>query len=221
MDQSEFESLLHDVEELKRAVKRNNPFLREVVSTRFYPMYGLIYGLLIILFCIAAQVLIAKYGSPAAVPSHWKTLAWFLFGGLVAAGAVLKWTLFSRRARSLAEGANYRTVLRAVYGSTWVHIILPAVICMLFVPVVTIVAGHPWLMVAGVAVSWAFACNALGLMVQRLEFLLTGWYALISGLASLFFIEAMPFLWSGIIWGGALVIYGLVGLVGTRRGSPS
>ena len=94
MDQSEFESLLHDVEELKRAVKRNNPFLREVVSTRFYPMYGLIYGLLIILFCIAAQVLIAKYGSPAAVPSHWKTLAWFLFGGLVAAGAVLKWTLF-------------------------------------------------------------------------------------------------------------------------------
>ncbi|HUW41520.1 MAG TPA: hypothetical protein VMV90_10940 [Rectinemataceae bacterium] len=221
MNQSELENLLHDVEELKRAVQRNNPFLREVVSARFYPAIGLAYGLVFILLCAAAQILIARYGSAASVPHAWKMAAWGVFGFLLLGGGIVKWAFFSRRARSLDKGANYLTVLRAVYGSSWAHLILPALICMVFAPVAAILSGHPWLMVAGIAIAWAFACNTLGLMVQRPEFLLTGWYALLSGLASLFFFEAAPFLWSGLIWGGALVIYGIVGLAGAKRGSPA
>ncbi|MDA8424873.1 MAG: hypothetical protein M0Z80_01950 [Treponema sp.] len=217
MDRSELDELLREVEELKRAVRRNNPLLREVVSTRFYPAIGLAYGLLFILLCAAAQILIARYGSAASVPQGWKIAAWGIFGVLLLGGGIVKWIFFSKRAKRLDAEANYLTVLRAVYGSSWVHLILPALICMIFAPVAAILSGHPWLMVAGLAIAWAFACNTLGLMVQRLEYLLTGWYALLSGLASLFFFETAPFLWSGVIWGGALVVYGAVGLARTRR----
>ncbi|HTX72889.1 MAG TPA: hypothetical protein VMC79_08710 [Rectinemataceae bacterium] len=219
MEQSELEELLHDVEELKRAVRRNNPFLREVMSTRFYSAVGLGFGLVFIVYCLAAQLLASRYESLASVPSGWKLTGIIAFAVIALVGAVGKWVFFSRRAKSLDEGASYLTVLKAVYGSSWVHVILPALICMAFAVPAAIVAGHPWLIVAGAAIGWAFACNTLGLMIQRLEYLVAGWYALATGLPALLFMESKPFLWSGIIWGGALILFGIVGLAASKRGS--
>jgi hypothetical protein len=210
------------VEELKRAVRRNNPFLREVVSSRFFSAISIPLGLLVVVFCTGTQVFITRRGSFFAVPAEWKLAAWILLGLFLVVGGVLKWILLSRKARSIEEGANFFSVLRAVYGGSWLHLNLPAVICMLLVPVFAILAGHPWYIVPGVAIFLAFPCNNLGLMVQRPEYLATGWYAMIAGLASLFSMEAIPFVWSGIIWGGDFLIFGIIGLIARsrRRGSP-
>ena len=59
MDQSELKTLLADLEELKRAVKRNNPFLREVISNRFFSAISLPLGLSLVAFCAGTQVLVA------------------------------------------------------------------------------------------------------------------------------------------------------------------
>ena len=133
---------------------------------------------------------------------------------------ILKWIHLDRKARSIDEGANFLTIIRAVYGGSWLHLNLPAIVCMLFVPVVAVVAGHPWYMVPGIAIFFAFPCNGLGLMVQRPEYLVMGWFTLVTGLLSLFFMESMPFAWSGIIWGGAFFIFGVVGLAVKDRSAP-
>jgi hypothetical protein len=222
MNQAELDSLLADVEELKRAVRRNNPFLREVVASRSLSAISLPLGLFIIAFCAGTQILIAQRGSFSAIPAEWKLAAWIILGLFLVVGGPVKWILLSRKARSVEEGANFFSVIRAVYGGSWLHLYLPAVICMLLVPVFAILAGHPWYIVPGVAIFVALPCNSLGLMVQRPEYLALGWYLLIAGLSSLFFMEAVPFVWAGIIYGGALLVFGIVGLVaqGRRRGNP-
>jgi hypothetical protein len=222
MDQTELETLRADVEELKRAVKRNNPFLREVVSNRFFSAASISLGFFVVAFCAGTQILIAQRGSFSAVPAEWKLAAWIILGLFFVVIGPVKWIFFSRKAQSVEEGANFFTVIRAVYEGSWLHLYLPGVICMLLVPVFAIFAGHPWYIVPGVAIFIALPCNSLGFMVQRSEYLALGWYSLIAGLSSLFFMEAMPFVWSGIIYGGALLVFGIVGLVAQsrRRGSP-
>ena len=109
------------------------------------------------------------------------------------------------------------TMLRAVYSGYWLHLTLPAILCMYLVPVAAILAGHPWYIVPGVAIFWSFLCNGFGLIVQRPEYLATGWYALVTSLVSVFFLEATPFVWLAIIWGGALLVIGVVGIATQER----
>jgi hypothetical protein len=220
MDQSELKTLLADLEELKRAVRRNNPFLREVISSRFFSAISLPLGLLLVAFCAGTQVLVARHGSFSALPIEWKYAAGIFFGLYAVVVGILKWIHLDRKARSIDEGANFLTIIRAVYGGSWLHLNLPAIVCMLFVPVVAILSGHPWYIVPGIAIFFAFPCNGLGLMVQRPEYLVMGWFTLVAGLLSLFFMESMPFAWSGIIWGGAFFIFGVVGLAVKDRSAP-
>jgi hypothetical protein len=220
MDRSELETLLADVEELKRAVKRNNPFLREVVSNRFLAGISIPFGLLVVTFCTGTQILIARLGSFSAIPAEWKIGAWILLGLFIVVGWMVKWRFLDRQARKIKEGANFWSVLRAVYGGSWLHLNLPAILCMLLVPVLAIIAGHPWYIVPGIAIFFAFPCNGLGLLTQRPEYLAGGWYALIAGLSSLYFMESAPFIWSEVIWGGFLLVFGLVGVAAKDRGSP-
>jgi hypothetical protein len=221
MDKSELESLLADVEELKRAVRRNNPFLREVVSSRLFSAMSLPLGLLLVAFCAGTQLLVARHGSFGALPTEWKIASGLFFGLYFAVAGVLKWIHLNRKARSVDEGANFLTILNAVYGGSWLHLNVPAIVCMLFSVGTAILSGHPWYAVTGAAIFIVFPFNSLGLMVQRAEYLAMGWYFLASGLTSLFFIETMPFAWSGIVWGGGFLVFGIVGLATQKRRASS
>jgi hypothetical protein len=220
MDQSEFETLLADVEELKKAVRRNNPFLREVVSSRFFAMISIPFGLFLIAFCAGTQIFIVRRGSFSAGPAEWKIASTAVFGLFILVGALLKWIFLARQARRVEAGANFWTVIRSVYGGSWLNLNLPAILCMALVPVLAILAGHPWYIVPGIAIFSAFPCNGIGLIVQRPEYFAMGWYVLAAGLLSLFFMESMPFVWSAVIWGGGLLAFGIVGLAVKDRGAP-
>lgn len=221
MDRTELDKLLRDVEELKRAVRRNSPFLRELVATEYLHVAGIVCGALLVALCAAGQILMNRSGSLDAMPPLWRLAVWIALGLFLVVGTVLEWAFFTRRARQVEEGASFVTVFRAIYGGSWLHLNLPAIICMILVPVAAVLAGHPWYIVPAVAIFYAFPCNSLGLMTQRPEYLALGWFVLAAGLGSLFFLERAPFLWAAIIWGGGSLLFGLVGLALRKRGNPS
>jgi hypothetical protein len=218
MDESELERLAAEVEEIKRAVKRNDPFVREVIGSRFFVALGLPFGLLIVAFCVGAQLLLARYGSIAAIPPGWKAAGWAALAVLVIGGGILKWGFLDTRARKVQEGATFMTVFRGVYGGPFFHLNLPVVVCMVVATAFAVAVGHPWYIVPGIGIFFAFTSNALGLATGRPEYLATGWYCLATSLASLFFLEAAPLVWSAVIWGGCLLVFGLVGLAVKDRG---
>jgi hypothetical protein len=221
MNQSELETLLADVEELKRAVRRNNPFLRQVVAGRFFAVLSIPFGLFVVAFCTGTQILVTRLGSFSAVPAAWKITAGIFLALFFVIGSSLKWSFLARQARKVEEGANFWTVIRSIYGGTWLHLNVPAMLCAVLVPVLAILAGHPWYIAPGIAIFLAIPSNSMGLIVDRPEYLAAGWYALISGLVSLFFIEALPFVWAEVIWGGYLLVFGLVGLAVKDRGDSA
>jgi hypothetical protein len=213
MEKSEIDTLLHDIEELRRAVRRNNPFLRQVLASRLYSAYTIVFGLLVIAFCVASQVLVARWGSFAAIPSTWRT-AFLVAAGLVfLAGGGIKWILFNRRAGMIDRNANYLTVIRAFFAASWFHVNIPAYICAVAGPVFAISVGHPWYSVPACAAFLAILFNNVGVSIQRRDYLIAGWYALASGLASLAFIERAPFVWTAVVVGGFCLAFGLGGFL--------
>ncbi|MGD0725324.1 MAG: hypothetical protein ABSB63_07145 [Spirochaetia bacterium] len=220
MSATDLNTLLRDVEELRRAVRRNSPFLREVISSRLFAAYALAIGLAATAFCLASQILIGWYGSFPAIPQGWKTGFWSALVLLGAAAVVSKPLIIGRRAAEVDTRATFITVIKVLYGGLVSNIYAPAFLCMVAASAFAVTIGHPWYIVPAIAVFYTFAANGVGLFVQRPEYFASGWYALAAGIASVFFLERAPFIWTAVVAGGMCLIFGMVSLIwgGGRRG---
>jgi hypothetical protein len=207
MDKEELDRLLTDIQELKRSVRRANPFLRSVFTLRAYAFMSIPIGVATLAFCLASHFLVLHYGSFGAIPSAWKTAFWIVLGVIAATGTASKWIIVGRRAAAIEKGANFATAVKAMYGGSWVNINMALTICMAAAIAFALRAGHAWYVVPILSAGLGLVCNSIAVAVERKEYLVTGWFSLASGLLSLFFIESAPFVWTAIVCGGILFVY--------------
>jgi hypothetical protein len=219
MDKQELDKLLLDIEELKRSVRKANPFLREIMAIKAYAILSFPLGILLLANCLLTHFLIGASGSFESIPSGWKTVIIVVFAIIVTVGFISKWIVLGRRAAQVRNGANFFTVVEAIYGGHWSHVSLPLVLCMSGTSFFFARSGHPWLIASFVPLFLGSFCNMAAKLLDRREYLYTGWYLILSGLVSLFFIESSPFVWFAVVWAGTFIVFGAAGLAAGRSGS--
>jgi len=212
MTSDELEILRQDIDALRRAVRKANPFLRSIMALRVYALMSVPLGALILAFCLISHFFVRSYGSFQDIPSAWKTALWIALVLIVVGSAVLKWIVVNRRAAAIEKGANFLTATKAIYGSSWANVNLPATICIFVLSAFAIYVGRAWYIVSINAIFLGLIGHSMGRAFERKELSVIGWYALASGLASLFFIESSPFIWAAIVWAGIFFAYGAAGL---------
>ncbi len=217
MNQSDLDTLLHDIEELRRAVRRNNPFLAQVLASRFYSALTAVIGTVVVAICLGTQFLIGRWGSFAATPWPWRASFWTAAILTMVLGGGMKWVMFNRKARLIAKDANYLTVLRAFYAGSWFHVNVPAYACAVCGMVFAFSLGHPWYALPVGLVFAGLLFNNVGVSIQKAEYLVSGWYAIVTSLASFMFFERAPFLWTAVVLGGFCLAFGIAGLIRNKR----
>ena len=217
MDRTELDKVLQDIQELKRSVRKANPFLRDIMGLRAYAALSLPLGVILLADSLGTHFLIRAYGSFSSVPAILKALCLGVFGLIVVLGWAVKWVVLDRRARELREGANFLTVIKAMYGGQWFNLSGPLLLGMIVGSIFASVAGHPWLTIAIVAILFGPFCATVAVVLDRFEYLYTGWYLTVTGLVALFFVEAAPLVWLAIVWSGTFLVFGGCGLAATSR----
>lgn len=212
MTDSEIDELAKAIADLRRATKRNDPFLRSLFEDEGWLGLGLAGSIGITLFCLPAHFLVAAYGSFAAIPPLLQAPLWAVLAAVIVIGGVQKSRLLLSKARGTEETGEGRKegpaamtrVMRAVFGGWGFHMAVPMVIGGIGVAAFAFATGHPWYGVPGFAILVCFWANFIGLVVEHREYLVMGWWCLLTGLAGLFFVEQAPFIWTFIIYGGVL-----------------
>lgn len=212
MTNREIDELAKAINDLKRATKRNDPFLRSLFDDEGWLGLGLAGSIGITLFCIPAHFLAAAYGSFAAIPPLLQAGLWTVLAAVIVIGGIQKSRLLLRKARGAERAEEGETdgpaaltkVMKAVFGGWGFHMAVPLVIGGVGVAAFAFAIGHPWYGVPGLAILVCFWANFMGLVVERREYLVMGWWCLLTGLSGLFFVERAPFIWTFIIYGGVL-----------------
>lgn len=75
MDTNDIDSLRREIEDLQRAVRRSNPFLRSIMRFRSYALLSLPYGIVILAYCLVLHVLALGGGSATRLPGEYETAA--------------------------------------------------------------------------------------------------------------------------------------------------
>jgi hypothetical protein len=212
MDSLELENLRRDIEELKRAVRRANPFLRSILGFRSYAILSFPYGVVILAYFLGLHFIALGSGSYPALPVAWKNAAWIVLAALMLLGLIAKMAIVNRAASEIEKGANFITATKAIYGF-WFLASVPILISLAVVSVFVVSIDRAWYVEPILAIGLGIFCCNFVVATERKELFAIGWYMIATGLAALFFIEAAPYLWSAVIWAGAFFSYGTAGLV--------
>jgi hypothetical protein len=216
MDTNELDKLLQDIKELKHSVRKANPFLREIMGLKAYSILSIPLGIILLADCLITHFLIRSSGSFESIPRTWKIVTLTLFALILVIGFAAKWIVIDRRAAQLKDGANFFTVIEAMYGGQWFSLSVPLMLCMFVSSIFAVLSGHPWLIASFTAIFLGPFSNIVAELFDRSEYLWMGWYLTLSGLASLFFMESAPYIWLAIVWAGTFLVFGLAGLAASK-----
>jgi hypothetical protein len=207
MTEKELRELAASVEDLKRAVQRSNPQLRAMMTARGWVPMSALAGLGVALFCLPAQVLVVAYGSFAAIPAAFRTALWCVIVLVLVLSGVSKLVLLTRKAAEVEKNAGLGTVTRAFFMGQSFHIGVPYIFTIVGVSAFAVYIGHPWYVVPAVVIPTCFWSNFIATIIDRPVFKATGWWSLLSGLASLFWMEQAPFIWLFVTLGGLCFLF--------------
>ncbi len=207
MDEQEIERLARDIEELKAAVKKNDPLLREVLTRKGWFLLGLVGGIGVALFALPAHFLTRAYGSFEAVPDGWKAFIWAALVLAALGGGVGKLLLINRRVVEVDRGSNLADLMGSFFGAASIHVTGAMLIAILVAVAFAVASGSPWHALPAVAIVMGIWMNAVGSQNRIREYLVAGWWSLATGSVGIFLVSRAPFLWVFAIFGGMFLAF--------------
>ncbi|HUX42367.1 MAG TPA: hypothetical protein VMV83_14460 [Rectinemataceae bacterium] len=218
MTTEELEELKSDLRIVREAIDKHRPLLRDVASSNFLAVISLPFALLFLGFGIGTQVLIDTRGGFDALPGWWRVLFWIAAFLTVVGGGIIKIFFFNKRASEV--GTGLREVMFAFWGREWIHLVLSSLVVFSCVSAFALLNGHPWYVLPAFSIWYGIYINIIAIVVRRLEYYAAGWFGVAAGALSLFTIENAPWLWLGVLIGGVLLLFGILGLL-PQRGEPA
>jgi hypothetical protein len=203
MDEKELARLAHEIEEIKRAVRRNTPAIHDMFGIKGWDIFSLAAGSLVSAFGLGSHVLTAAYGGFERIPAGWQALLYSLLALIVVGSSVAKFVMV---ARHTVAGGPWR-VYASFLGGGGKHIFASFTATIAVALVAAFWIGQPWVALPVSGILLGLMSIALAGLFGQPSFYPLGWWAVVSGAAGLWFYAAAPFLWVFIIYGGMFFVF--------------
>jgi len=202
MDSKDIERLARDIEELKLAVKKNDPLLREILTRKGWILLGLGGGLGVTLFAVPAHILSSAYGSFGAIPPLGRALLWAALVLASVGGGVWKLLLINRKVAEVDRDSGLGEIMDSFFGAASIHVTGGMLVAIAVAVAFSVASNRPWYAVPAIGMLLGIWMNAIGSQTRVAEYLVSGWWSILASAFGVFLVERAPFLWVLIIFGG-------------------
>jgi hypothetical protein len=217
MDEERLERLARDIDELKAAVKKNDPLLREILTQKGWILLALGGGLGVSLFALPAHFLSAAYGGFDAIPAPARAALWAALALACVGGGTWKLLLISRRIVEVDRKSSLGDVMESFFGVGSIHVTAGMLVAITAAIAFSSWSGSPWHALPAIGIALGLWMNSVGAQTRVREYLAAGWWSIVSGCAGLFFVPKAPFLWIFIIFAGMFFAFGVSIALSPRR----
>ena len=216
-DKHRIARLIRDIDEIKAAVKRNSPVLREIVTARFYWWLILVFGLVVAAFSLIMQLLVQHYGGYGAIPATAKTVFWVV----AAASGITLYTFRVRGVLRIIKRIDPRLTFLSLLGDhdigEFMHLYIPFCLIAVGTTLYLSASGHPFYIIGTWGLCLGLTVNLIAFAAHLVEFYVLGYWYLGTAALSFFLQGISASLWTAICLGGGSAAYAIVTLV-TRGG---
>lgn len=219
MDDDTLRRLSADIEELKRAVKRNDPMLHEVAAPPGWIAFSLIAATCITMFALPAHLLVGRYGSFAGIPGSYRIALFAVLGLFFVAGGAFKIRILLGRAVQLDGSGGFARIVDSFYGGRAAHETIPLALGMVAGVAYAFYFGHPWVGLSVTAFIVGTISNRIAMRGDLRAYYAIGYWGILVGLVSVPFVERAPFLWLFMLFGLMFYVFALAQIVEKAKAS--
>lgn len=202
--------LFDDIATIKSAINDNLPVIRQLLQPRHFTTVSYISGIGIIAVSMAYYFLLKQYEAYPAIPQGIRTLLLVVIGVLVLTVWILKGVLWVKSVRRINADFTFRQMLKNLYSGQILHVWVPT-ICLFVVFILYFVkTGRPDLIVPLLCYGTGFMYNMIGGMTGFRQFLVTGYWVILTGTLSFLFPQVCGLLWLSVSLGAGLILFAVV-----------
>lgn len=217
MDDDTIRRLSADIDELKRAVRRNDPMLHEVAAPPGWIAFSFATAACVTLFALPAHVLVGVYGSFAGIPGSYRIALFSVLGLFFVLGGIFKIKILLSRALQLDRSAGFARIADSFYGGPAVHETIPMGLGMVAGVAYSFYFGHPWVSLSVTSFIVGIMSNRIAIRGDLRAYYVLGYWGILSGLASVPFVERAPFLWLFLVYGLMFFAFAIAQIVEKAR----
>lgn len=211
------EKLAQDLEQLKSAVSRSAIVMREVMGPWHYRALLVYAGIGATAISLGWHVAIRFHGSFAASPAWLRAVLVVVTALAVAGGGLVKALSVSRAARSVDRRLGFFSFFRRYYGPMVVHLYLPLALILLGASAWLLATGRGVHVVGAIGLFSGILMNLLAATFRQDEYLVFGYWLLVTAAASFLVPGLSPALWFAVIFGLGCLAFAAAGALMARR----
>lgn len=220
MDDETIRRLSADIDDLKRAVRRNDPMLHEVAAPPGWIAFSFAMAACVTLFALPAHLLVRMHGSFAGIPAGYQIVLFTVLGLFLVAGGVFKIRILLGRAVQLDGSAGFARIMDSFFGGRAAHETIPMGLGLVAGVAYAFYFGHPWVSLSVTAFIVGLMSNRIAMRGDLRAYYVIGYWGILSGLTSVPFVEQAPFLWLFLIYGLMFYAFAVAQMVEKARTSP-
>jgi len=216
-DQHRIARLMRDINEIKAAVKRNSPVLREILTARYYWLHLLAFGVAVVVFSVIMHFLVRAYGGYAAIPAVARAVFWIVAVAVGLSIYVYRVRGVLRTVKSIDRRLNLWALLGDHDIGEFMHIYVPLAVISAAASVFLFRAGESFYIIAVWAGCLGLTLNLAAFAAHIAEFYVGGYWTLVTGGLSIFVPGISASLWIAICFGGGSIAYVVFSALIRRR----
>lgn len=211
-DSPDLETLLQDIRAMKSALHRHDRLIRQILLPKYFGLMSAYFGAALFLIFGCFQTFINMYGSYAAIPASVRYVLWALLIFAMISSSIIKLMSLSRASKELAGPESIFALMGEFFILPLRHVYIGSAIGSLIVSVYLATAGLLWLIIPVVVLMIGIIWNQLGEFIKSRSYLIVGYWLIVSGGLSFFFVQAYPYAVLALSPGLGFLIFGILGL---------
>jgi len=183
----QIDQLIEEISSIKSIINKNKSLLRQVLLPANFRLLGLLSGISVIIFSVVFYYFINGYGGYSLIPFQIKFI---LFGAIVLDIfflAVLKYINFMKRLLKINRWYTIGRLLKEFFSFRIVHVYVPLIGLMIFFCVYLAMQNHSYYIIPTISITYGLFYNFLGSIIEVRQWLLSGYWLLITGVGVLVF----------------------------------
>lgn len=212
MDPQDIKTLMEDLRSIKGAIRKHDRLFRELLMPRYFAPLSVYMGLSLIALMTTFQLLALRAGSYAGIPPLVRTLLWCFLGFIGLSSSAMKWSSLAAASRRITKDGTVGRIFREFFVDPIGHVYLGIVLASTLLSLFLGLRGDVHLVLPLLSVMIGIVWNLMGGMAGCREYLLVGYWLVLSGSGSFFVAHRLPFLVPAWTFGLGFVVFGVLGL---------
>ncbi|MBW1642390.1 MAG: hypothetical protein JRJ39_11190 [Deltaproteobacteria bacterium] len=183
----QIDQLIEEISSIKSIINKNTSLLRQVLLPAHFRLLALFSGISIILFSMIFYYFMNFYGGYSFMPGHIKMI---IFGAIVVDWillAVMKYSNFMKPLLKIDGRYTLGRLMKEFFSFRIVHVYVPLIVLAIFLCVYLLKQNSAYYIIPTISITIGLFYNFLGSIIEVKQWLLTGYWFLVTGLGVLVF----------------------------------